>query len=104
MEKFIGLVQRLTVSALFVMCALAVSPVLAIAPVLDLGADDSNVVGFGYITIVDDTSTPMITDDDVLITDSDSNKISRAVITILNPKPGDRLIQNDLEGQLNAGD
>jgi len=101
MGEFIGLLQRLTVTALFVVCTLAGSPVLAIAPVLDLNADDTNTIGFGHQTgIFCCMNVTSGIAGDVLITDSDSNKISRAVITILNPKPGDFLIQNDLKGQL----
>jgi hypothetical protein len=98
MDKFIGLTHRLTIPTLFVVCVITSSLVLASAPVLDLDADDSHMVGVGYVTTFDVTSASST--DDVLITDSDSNKISRAVITIINPKPGDKLDQNDLEGQL----
>ena len=97
MNKMIGLIQKLAISSLFVACATAGNPVLAIGPVLDLDADDSRVVGIGYLTTMEGAPTSVT--DDVLITD-DGNKISRAIITIINPKPGDQLLQSDLEGQL----
>ena len=101
MNKFIRLLQRLTVSTLFAVCTISSSPVLAIAPVLDLDAADSSVIGVGYYTTLPyDTTTTTVTGDDVLISDSDNNKISRAVITIANPQSGDRLDQHDLGGQL----
>jgi hypothetical protein len=98
MNRFIELNRMLAVLALFVVCAIAGSPVFAIAPVLDLDADDSRVVGIGYVATMEGAPTSVT--DDVLITDDDGNKLSRAIITIINPKPGDRLVQGDLEGQL----
>ena len=97
-KTFTGLTQRLSALALFLVCAIAGSQVLAIAPVLDLDADDSRIIGIGYLTSMD--AAPTSVTDDVLITDSDGNKLARAIITIINPKPGDRLVQGDLEGQL----
>ena len=101
MNKFTELLLRVTIPTLFVMCAIASSPVLAIAPVLNLDADNSDVVGVGYYTRLEYTiTTTTLTGDDVLIMDSDGNKISRAVITITNPQSGDRLDQYSLGGQL----
>lgn len=101
MNKFTALLQRLTAPTLFAVCTITSSPALAIAPVLDLDADDSDVVGVGCYTRLEySITTTTLTGDDVLITDSDGNKISRAVITIANPQSGDRLDQHDLGGQL----
>lgn len=99
MNKLIGLIQKLTIPILIVIITLTGGQAYAIAPVLDLDADDSRIVGIGYLTTMKD-GVPASVTDDVLVTDSDGNKLSRAIITIINPKPGDRLIQGDLEGQL----
>jgi hypothetical protein len=101
MNKLIGLIQKLITPTLIVVITLTGGHAYAIAPVLDLDADDSDVIGFGYYTgLLDGATTTTFTGDDVLITDSDSNKISRAVITITDPRPGDRLDQINLKGQL----
>jgi hypothetical protein len=63
-----------------------------VPPVLDLDAHDSEVVGFGYRSSTGAGPTAPIAGR-ALITGCDNHRISRAVITIINPEPGDRLVQ-----------
>ncbi|MFH1871359.1 MAG: Ig-like domain-containing protein [Pseudomonadota bacterium] len=71
---------------------------IAAVPVLDLDADNSTVVGSGFLTYFDTSIGAPITiaDADISVTDADSTNIVSATITLTNAQSGDFLTVGSL--------